>query len=83
FITYYAIDGLNYAPPAMPNVDTLDVPYLGAVLLNAAGLPLSEANQERLRLLDLCNGRYETCQKRDEILSFHRRLIDSGLIEAR
>ena len=83
FVTYYAIEGVNYTPPDMPNVDTLEVPYLGSVLLEAARLPLSEAYAERLRLLALCDGRYYTCKDKREILGFHRRLIDSGLVEAR
>jgi hypothetical protein len=81
--TYYRIDALNYDPPPMPAVDTLDVPYLGAVLLNAARLPMTDAEEERLRLIQVCDGRYFTCAKKDEILAFHRRLIDSGIIEAR
>jgi hypothetical protein len=81
--TYYRIDAVNYAPPPMPEVDMLEVPYIGAVLLQAAGLPLSEATQERLRLLKHCDGRYFTCADRGSILAFHRRLIDSGLIDAR
>ena len=83
FITYYAIDGINYTPPPMPNVTTLDVPYLGAVLLEAARLPMSDAYTERLRLLSVCDGRYYTCVQKDEILGFHRRLMDSGLVDAR
>lgn len=83
FLTYYLIDGVNYTPPPMPEVETLEVPYLGAVLLQAAGLPLSPAYVERLRLLGLCEGRYYTCRNKNEILSFHRRLMDSGLVEAR
>lgn len=81
--TYYTIEGLNYQPPPMPSVETLEVPYLGTVLLEAAGMPLSPAYQERMRLLKLCDGRYFTCVKQDEILGFHRRLIDSGLVDAR
>lgn len=83
FITYYTIEGVNYDPPPMPAVETLDVPYLGAVLLDAARLPMSEAYKERLRLMQVCDGRYYTCPKTDEILGFHRRLIDSGLVIAR
>ncbi|MCU0733240.1 MAG: hypothetical protein MUE84_16880, partial [Hyphomonas sp.] len=83
FLTYYAIEGINYAPPPMPKVETLEVPYLGAVLLQAAGLPLSSSYEERLRLLGVCDGRYYTCSNKSEILSFHRRLMDSGLVEAR
>ena len=82
FITYYAIDGINYQPSALPAVETLDVPYLPLVILNAARLPLSDSFRERQRLLNACNGRYYTCEPQDTILAFHRRLIDSGLIDA-
>ncbi len=82
-LTYYRVDAINYEPPPLPDVDTLEVPYLGAVLLHSAGLPLSDANRERMRLMSVCDGRYYTCRDKDQILSFHRRLIDSGLIEAR
>jgi phosphoglycerol transferase MdoB-like AlkP superfamily enzyme len=83
FITYYAVEGLNYTPPPLPNLDALDVPYLGTVLLEAAGLPLSGSYLERKRLMALCQGRYYECDQRQEILGFHRQLIDSGLIDAR
>ncbi len=83
FITYYAINGHNYQVPALPRQDALDVPYLGSVILQSAGLPLSDSHRERMRLLALCKGRYYTCDKRDEILGFHRRLIDSGIMAAR
>ncbi len=83
FLTYYAVDGINYVPPPLPAVETLDVPYLGAVLLQAARLPLSEAYRERLRLMRACEGRYYTCPNKAAILSFHRRLIDSGVVDAR
>ncbi len=83
FVTYYSIEGVNYTPPPMPAVDVLDVPYIGAVLVEAARLPMSEAYKERLRLMTLCDGRYYTCAQKNEIFAFHRRLMDSGLIEAR
>jgi hypothetical protein len=82
FITYYAAHGLNYRVPALPPFETLDVSYLGSVMLNLAGLPLSDSHRERLRLMTLCQGRYYTCVRRRDILRFHRRLIDSGVIEA-
>jgi hypothetical protein len=82
FVTYYAVDGINYQPPALPAVETLDVPYLPLVILNAARLPLSDSFRERQRMLTACNGRYYTCQPHDTVLAFHRRLIDSGLIDA-
>lgn len=83
FLTYFAVSGLNYAPPPLPPVEVLDVPYLGGVILEAARLPLSDSFKERRRLMAVCKGRYFTCPKKDEILQFHRRLIDSGLVEAR
>ncbi len=83
YLTYYTMDGINFDPGPLPDVDVLDVPYIGALMLNAAHIPLSDAQHERMRLLSVCKGRYFTCVKRDEILSFHRRLIDSGLMLAR
>jgi Sulfatase len=83
FITYYAVEGINYTPPPLPDLETLDVPYLGTVMMDAAGLPLSEAHAERKRLMTLCHGRYDGCSPRAPILAFHRRLIDSGLLQVR
>jgi phosphoglycerol transferase MdoB-like AlkP superfamily enzyme len=83
FITYYAAQGVNYRLPALPPYEPLDVAYLGTVMLELAGLPLSDSHRDRKRLMTLCRGRYHTCSKRDEILLFHRRLIDSGVMAAR
>lgn len=52
-------------------------------MLDLAGLPLSDSHRERKRLMTLCRGRYYSCPKGDEILQFHRRLIDSGVMAAR
>jgi phosphoglycerol transferase MdoB-like AlkP superfamily enzyme len=83
FITYYAVHGINYEVRELPKFEPLDVSYLGGVILDAAGLPLSDAHRERMRLMALCGGRYYGCSRRAEILRFHRRLIDSGVVEAR
>ena len=83
FITYYAARGINYRVPTLPQFETLDVPYVSTVILDLAGLPLSDSHKERKRLMDLCKGRYNGCAQRDEILVFHRRLIDSGIMAAR
>jgi hypothetical protein len=60
----------------------LDVAYLSTILLEAAGMPLSDSYRERRRLMMLRHGRYHDCPLRDEVLRFHRRLIDSGLLKA-
>jgi hypothetical protein len=83
FVTYYAVEGINYSPPPLPEVEVLDVPYLPVIILDAAGLPLSDSFRERQRLLTACKGRYFTCEQRGAILAFHRRLIDSGLVDSR
>jgi phosphoglycerol transferase MdoB-like AlkP superfamily enzyme len=83
FVTYYAINGVNYQPPPLPPQATLDVPYLGTVMLDAARLPLSDAFRARQRLIEACSGRYHDCAKPQEILRFHRRLIDAGLMQSR
>lgn len=82
YITYYAMLGQNYPLPPLPVYDPLDIAYLGTVMLEAAGLPLSEAQLERKRLMVACQGRYFGCEPRSNILAFHRRLINSGLVEA-
>jgi hypothetical protein len=33
--------------------------------------------------MEVCEGRYNACSRRSEILAFHRRLIDSRLITSR
>jgi len=83
FMTYYAINGVNYQPPPLRAVPALDVPYLGTVMLEAARLPLSDAFRARQQLIEACKGRYHDCPRREEILRFHRRLIESGLMQSR
>jgi hypothetical protein len=82
FITFYAVAGHNFPVPPLPEYDPLDIAYLGTVMLEAAGLPLSAAQRERKRLMTVCAGRYSGCEPRSEILAFHRRLINSGLVQA-
>jgi hypothetical protein len=82
FITYYSARGINYRVPELPAFDTLDVAYLGTVILGLAQLPLSDSHTERKRLMQLCKGRYYDCKEQAEILGFHRRLIDSGVMVA-
>ena len=83
FVTYYATQGINYRVPALPQFEALDVAYLGTLMLDLAGLPLSDSHLQRKRLMELCKGRYYSCTQRAEILAFHRRLIDSGVMAAR
>ena len=80
--TFFAVNGVRFEPKfSSPKV--LDVPYLGTVMLEASGLPLSDAHAGRKKLKLLCDGLWFDCPKRDLILSFHRRLLDDGLVSAR
>ena len=78
-LTYYAVDGVRYRPPPLPAVDTIDIPYLGTVMLTAAGLPLSDTYRERKRLMAACKGRHHDCP---DMLEFNRRLIHSKIVDA-
>jgi hypothetical protein len=82
FTTFYAIKGHNLVVPTLPGYDAIDVPYLGNIILEAAGLPLSEAQTHRRALMQACAGKYFGCERRDEILAFHRRLIQSDLVRS-
>lgn len=83
FITFFAVNGVNYTPAAFQSPPVLDVPYVGTVLMEAAGLPMPEAYRERQRLMNICDGRWDDCVKREQVLSFHRRLLDAGIVSAR
>ncbi|MFN3891717.1 MAG: sulfatase-like hydrolase/transferase [Beijerinckiaceae bacterium] len=83
FVTYFAVNGVNYEPPSLPRIDVIDSAYLGALVLEQARLPLPDSWKERARLMRACDGRYALCPDRQSILQFHRRLIDSGLLIAR
>lgn len=83
YSTYYSVDAVGYQPPAQPSFTQVDVPYLGTILLEAARLPLTDSYRERKRLMSLCIGRYYGCLHKAEILGFHRKLMDSGLMDAK
>jgi phosphoglycerol transferase MdoB-like AlkP superfamily enzyme len=83
YMTYYAVDALNWQVPQLPDLEAVDVAYLGGIVLEAAKLPLSPAFAERKRLMAVCGGHYYGCKRRGEVLAFHRRLIDSRLMDAR
>ena len=80
--TFFAVNGIGVSP-AISSPPLLDVPYLGTVLLEAAGLPLSDAHRRRKLLAEACGGLWFDCPKRELILGFHRQLLDSGLVSAR
>lgn len=83
FLTFFAINAVNFRPAPLTIPPVVDVPYLGTLLQASAGLPLSDSYRERQRLIASCDGRYAGCYDANKILSFHRRLLDSALLDAR
>ncbi len=83
FLTFFAVNGVNFVPRNYESPAVLDVPYLSTVLLEAAGLPLTDAYKARQRLKEICDGQKFDCPRREHVLNFHRQLLDAGLVSAR
>ena len=83
FLTFFAVNGVNFVPRTYDSPAILDVPYLSTVLLEAAGLPLTDAYKARQRLKAICEGQKYDCPRREQVLTFHRQLLDAGLVSAR
>lgn len=81
--TYYSVTSLGFAPKAqLPAVAVLDLAYLGATLLEVAGLPLDPANRVMTALRDQCAGAFHTCANRSSVDHYLMRLARSGLVVA-
>jgi hypothetical protein len=82
FTTYYAIEGLNFAPAELASaLDPLDAPHLPLVVLEAAGVPLDASFREQRKILQRCNGMFYLCADGAEARRFNRLLIDAGLLK--
>ncbi|WP_246681786.1 sulfatase-like hydrolase/transferase [Mesorhizobium sp. B1-1-1] len=64
----------------MPDMASLDIAFLSASLLDAAGLPMSPVMSDLVRLRDHCGGRFHGCADRAEVDAHLRRRADSGLL---
>ncbi|TPK80595.1 sulfatase [Mesorhizobium sp. B2-4-18] len=79
--TFYTLSIFNHPlRHSMPDTMPLDVGFLGASLLDAAGLPMSPMMVDLVRLRDHCGGRFHGCQDRAEVDAHLRRRVDSGLL---
>jgi Sulfatase len=82
FATYYAIDAINFTPPALGSaLDVLDAPYLPLIVQEAAGVPLDPSFAEQKRILERCAGLFYGCADGAEARRFNRALIEAGLIK--
>jgi hypothetical protein len=82
FATYYAIDAVNFKPGNLSSaLDLIEAPYLPLILQEAAGLPLDSSFAEQKRILERCQGLFQSCAGGAEARRFNRLLIDAGLIK--
>jgi phosphoglycerol transferase MdoB-like AlkP superfamily enzyme len=82
FTTYYAVDTVNYTPPAtaiLPQI--LDAPYMPLVIQELAGLPLDPSFVEQKEIFERCEGIFYGCHNGAEARRFNRMLIDAGIIK--
>ena len=80
FHTFFATNGIGYTPPPLPKLDMIDVPYLGGIMLQSAGLPLPELWKKRMGLMATCQGRFWSCPDHQMILDFNRELINAHVL---
>jgi Sulfatase len=81
FHTFWAMEGLNLDLPAFARPDPLDIAFLGAIAMSAAGVGLDPVSATRLSLMEDCGSDYfnsRSLKKR----RFHRRLVMDGLVVA-
>ncbi|MCA0035102.1 sulfatase-like hydrolase/transferase [Mesorhizobium sp. B263B2A] len=79
--TFYTLTTFNHPlKRPMPGMAPLDVGFLGASLLDAAGLPMSPVMADLVRLRDHCGGSFHGCSDRAAVDAHLRRRVDSGLL---
>lgn len=81
--TFFRITGVNFQPDWSVVPDSVDMPFLGNVMMLAARVRRFGFYNDRDKLMELCKGRYSDCPHQDEILSFHDRLVKAGVVENR
>ncbi len=79
--TYYTVTPFNFKMrEAMPETG-MDVGFIGASFLKAAGLPMSPMMRDLVALRDRCGGRYHTCENRAAVDRHLRAREDAGLLD--
>jgi len=81
YMTYYAIDALNYRPELSSALPTLDAAYLPLMIQDAARVPLDPSFIEQKKIMQRCKGVFYGCKGGDEASRFNRILIDAGIIK--
>ena len=79
--TFYSVTPFNHAMARpLPALPEMDVGFVGASVLEAAGLPMSPMMRDLVRLRDACGGRFHACPDRAAVDGHLRRRVDSGML---
>lgn len=70
-LTYFMLKS-NFAGPPLPEYPMLDIAYLPAMVLHAAGLPDDPYFAALAALEARCKGRYEECADASQLKSYYR-----------
>lgn len=79
--TYYSVHAFGRDIDMRPFAKPLDVGFLSASLIEAAGLPTSPTFEALARLRDACGGRYHTCADRGLVDQHLRQRQNAGLLD--
>jgi phosphoglycerol transferase MdoB-like AlkP superfamily enzyme len=76
--TYFVVDGVNFIPQSLPDYEIIDAAYLGDIVLESARLPLSDISKARKNLMQLCKGRFFSCENQEAVKAFHKFVAEKG-----
>lgn len=78
FRTFFAVHSYGHFVDYSQLEEPIDVAFLSASVIQAAGLPSSEVFRDLVRLRDDCGGRFSSCQNRALIDDHLKRRVNSG-----
>ncbi|WP_438749150.1 sulfatase-like hydrolase/transferase [Pararhizobium sp. O133] len=78
--TYFSVHGYGRTIDMKPLSLPMDVGFLSASLIEAAGLPTSPMFRSLAELRDACGGRYHECRDRDKVDAHLKQRSDAGLL---
>lgn len=75
-VTYYMLK-TSFPMPRLRSYETLDITYLGSLLLDVAGVPKDAFYQANALLRERCAGRYLNCKDKPLLGSYHHYLFNT------
>ncbi|WP_162243587.1 MULTISPECIES: sulfatase-like hydrolase/transferase [unclassified Rhizobium] len=78
--TYFSVHGYGRTIDMKPLSLPMDVGFLSASVIEAAGLPTSPMFRSLAELRDACSGRYHECHDREKVDAHLKQRSDAGLL---